>query len=69
MSNPNTPMTNEEYLLDDGAKCPFCHSFNLNAIGGIDADSGEAWQDIECLDCTETWQDVYKLVGYDKPDR
>ena len=30
-----------------------------------ETDSSSAWQNIECNSCKVTWQDVYKLTGYD----
>jgi transposase-like protein len=62
-------MTHEEYISHGGSKCPYCESTNIAADGMLEVDGTDAWQDIECEDCGETWQDVFKLVGYEKPNR
>lgn len=63
---PENPMTDKEYR-DHGANCcPYCGSENIEGDGQIEADSSQAWQDVTCSDCEETWQDVYELVGYEE---
>jgi len=31
----------------------------------VETDDGSAWQEMICFECNATWQDIYKLVGYD----
>lgn len=49
-------------------RCPCCNSDNLrsyekeiNELSQIP----EIHQDILCLDCGETWTDIYTLTGFD----
>jgi uncharacterized Zn finger protein len=44
-----------------GRKCPFCGSYEVT---GEVAELGEMWirLDVECNECREDWQDIYKLV-------
>lgn len=57
------PLTSKQYLEEGGGKCPNCHSSNITAdVVQVDA---EAWAEVTCDDCKATWQDVYKLMGYD----
>jgi transcription elongation factor Elf1 len=48
-----------------GRKCPFCGSYK---VSGGHAELGEMWvrQDVECNNCGEDCQDVYKLVDIEK---
>jgi hypothetical protein len=59
------PRINEEikkkYLKAGGALCPFCGSSDITAEP-VESDGGEAWCDVTCKECEETWKDVYKLV-------
>ena len=43
-----------------GRKCPFCGSYK---VSGGHAELEEMWirQDVECNNCGEDWQDIYKL--------
>lgn len=61
------PMTNEEYVQHSGVRCPYCGSPDLDG-GSVTVDAGAAWQGISCNGCGESWQDQYKLVGYQPED-
>jgi len=56
------PEKAKEYLEQRGLVCPFCGSADIRG-GSMDFDAGEIAQRISCLDCGETWTDVYKLVA------
>jgi len=65
-------MTREQiikYLEGGGQFCPFCTSDNIMANSNIDIVDPEdmvgpgkiALQNIGCLDCNATWEDLYRL--------
>lgn len=56
-------MTDKQYVLHGGGKCPVCRSTNITG-GEVNVDAGTASQEISCGECDATWNDVYKLVGY-----
>ena len=56
-------MSNEEYLSNDGNKCPFCGSESIDG-GTIQTDSDIAWRYCSCDDCNSEWEDQYRMVGY-----
>ena len=51
-----------EYVAHGGAKCPFCHSRELEG-GSQDADGPTIVQTIKCLACGRRWYDVYHLAA------
>ena len=59
-----TVLTEKEYVEMKGTKCPACGSIELEGRS-INIDGGTATQGMSCLDCCATWEDVYKLSGYD----
>ena len=56
-------MTNAEYLDEGGTVCPFCKSHDIQGQE-INIDAGSAWQDVNCNQCSQDWQDTYTLTGY-----
>lgn len=54
-----------EYVKDGGSHCPFCGSYNLTS-DELKIDSLEIHQKIACLECKESWNDIYRLSGYKK---
>ena len=56
-----TPEQKKEYLEKGGQHCPYCHSTDIEG-GTLDAEWNEAWAEVTCKNCGETWQDEYKLV-------
>jgi transposase-like protein len=68
-------LSQKEYVNDCGLKinldtlcrCPFCHSTMIERDGSIEFVENKVLQKIDCLNCDKTWQDVYKLVGYQLP--
>lgn len=61
MKAPNIPMQHEY----DGATCPQCGE--RDTIEGEDFTAGDqsAWQSVHCTHCGASWDDLYKLVGFD----
>ena len=57
------PMTNKEYVEEEGAKCPACRS---NQIEGdsIDIEGKNAYQSCGCNECGAAWIIEYALTGY-----
>lgn len=58
-------MTDAQFLARRGVRCPSCGSDNLSGAGRADTEAGIAWQKISCDDCDATWNDKYKMIGYD----
>lgn len=54
--------TIEEYIKNPSL-CPFCGSEDISG-GSIEVDSGGAWQEVCCANCSNNWYDLYQLVGY-----
>lgn len=57
-------LSQEEYVGMGGDYCPNCESEEIED-GSIDAEFGEARQEVVCNECGFTWTDVYRLVGYE----
>ena len=55
-------MQQEEYLENDGAKCPYCKSINIYRLSQIDPEM--LTSQVECHDCGEIWSETYKLCGW-----
>jgi len=51
----------EQYIAIGGTRCPFCNSDQIEG-DSFDAEGGQVWQRVRCLDCGESWHDVYTLV-------
>jgi hypothetical protein len=49
-----------QYLADGGSKCPFCGSDEIEG-GHMEVDGTTTWQEVTCLKCDESWQDIYQL--------
>ena len=51
----------EAYMESNGLVCPFCRAGSIQG-GFVEIETGKALQEMSCLECEKTWQDVYKLV-------
>jgi len=51
-----------EYIKNKGTKCPFCGSEDIEG-DSFDVNEGKASQEMSCLDCEESWYDIYTLTG------
>jgi len=54
----------KEYTSNGGVPCPLCGSDDIEPTDSVQVGTGCAWQDINCITCQATWQDVYVLDGY-----
>jgi formate dehydrogenase maturation protein FdhE len=50
------------YLADNWDMCPVCLSGDIEG-DAVQAEGGQAWQNIECNECGHKWRDVYTLTG------
>lgn len=60
----STPLSDVQYRQAGGCQCPVCGSDNIEA-NGSDVQGETCYQDVSCNECDASWNDVYKLVGYD----
>jgi len=51
----------KQYVQAGGVKCPFCGSEDVEG-GSMDVDTGYVSQEVTCLECDSTWNDLYKLI-------
>lgn len=65
MAKISTETRQEAYLKRGGSRCPVCNSDQLEGDGPYNADGDYAWHRIKCLRCDSTWNDIYKLSGFD----
>lgn len=54
-----------DYIARNGQFCPNCGSSHIEAEVALEADGLVAWGRIGCSDCESTWNDQYRLVGFD----
>ena len=52
----------KKYVAEGGVNCPVCGSDQVEG-DSFDADQGNAWQNVRCHDCGESWTDEYRLTG------
>lgn len=57
------PLTEEEYVAADGAKCPHCGSTNIQGYESS-FEGKYAFQEVSCGHCFASWSDAYELVGF-----
>ena len=58
-------MTQEEYVMQLGERCPECGSEDIRATEQVESCSRAAYQNVTCNVCGADWTDEYKLIGYD----
>lgn len=53
-------VVDEEYIRNEGSRCPFCNSTNILSVGygGTGNDS-----EVECHDCGHEWLECYTITG------
>ena len=54
----------ENYVANNGHFCPNCGSNNIEANVALEADGLAAWGRVGCSDCESTWNDQYRLIGF-----
>ena len=57
-------LTNEEYVVSQGNKCPACLSVHVRSAAEMQHDVTTCWQDCKCDSCDAEWTDEYNLTGY-----
>lgn len=62
---PDYILPAQDYVTKSGAICPYCRSENLQSGPNTKTDGDYIITTVFCHDCHKTWQDVYRLVGYD----
>lgn len=50
----------QKYLKDQGARCPFCGSEDVEG-GFVEIDCRRAYQKVRCNACNQAWHDGYTL--------
>jgi len=59
------PKNIKKYIKSGGVFCPFCNSDNISADLPIitdDVENGVIKQEVNCWDCGETWEDIWRMV-------
>lgn len=49
------------YMESGGGVCPFCGSDEISG-DSVDIEAQQAWQNVDCQACGQSWRDVYKLA-------
>jgi len=61
---PDEPqITEEEYVAENGAVCPWCLSGDLD-WGPLEAEAQGAIQYVDCNACEKRWLDRHELKGF-----
>lgn len=68
MTKEITKAMEKEYVDHGGVKCLFCGGEDgvngVEIVGGpVEIDGPDAWQDVSCGNCGNSWRDCYKLVS------
>jgi len=50
-----------EYIESKDPKCPYCKEGDIEG-SSVEIDGRYAIQEMECLYCDKTWNDVYALI-------
>lgn len=61
MSAPTIPQQHEY----DGTRCPQCGESHTIEGDEFTAGDQQCWQSVHCTLCGASWDDLYKLVGFD----
>ena len=62
-SEDGAEMSNEEYVKEDGEKCPQCEGKNVEG-DSVEICGRYAYQGMGCQDCDCEWVAEYSLTGY-----
>jgi len=61
------PISNEDYINNEGRNCPYCGSDNL--IGGsLEVEDAKALCHVQCVNCSKTWSETWVMEGYHSND-
>jgi hypothetical protein len=58
---PLTPEERQKYIDDGGGSCPYCGDGDYYG-DSFECESSTVWQNLTCLACHRTWQDVYNSM-------
>lgn len=58
-------LSEAEYVANGGSRCPMCNSFNIRTTDEMDPNGTIGLQEVKCASCGATWQDRWKLDGYE----
>jgi len=65
MDKSNKPKLSSRQYVKIGANvCPSCKSDNING-GPLEVDGVIAWSTVNCAECDATWEDIYRIEGYE----
>jgi len=53
----------ENYIKGEGCFCPHCGSDQIEG-GSFNGEGNLVFQKINCMDCEESWDDVYTLTKF-----
>ncbi|RLD07548.1 MAG: hypothetical protein DRI65_04405 [Chloroflexota bacterium] len=59
---------NAKYVKNGGMKCPRCEDTNIDCGINMQFEDTTIYQDVTCVSCGETWDDVYELVRHNPTD-
>jgi transposase-like protein len=61
--NKNADLLEQDYIKNNGEKCPFCKSDDLVIVDDLHREGKIFIQEVECQSCEKTWKEVFKLIG------
>ncbi len=64
MIHTSEPLTQKQFIEEGGSCCPSCKGSDIESEG-IEVDGSIAWAEVSCNECSATWQELYKICGYD----
>lgn len=67
MNSVEFPLTDKQYVANDGLRCPFCFADDIRGES-FNVENGYVYQEVSCGECGESWEDLYQLVGYIKEE-
>jgi len=56
-----TMIEKKAYISSKGLICPFCRAESVQG-GFIHVEAGKAFQEMDCPECENRWQDIYRLI-------
>ncbi len=60
------PLSNVQYIMQQGFRCPFCHSTDLDTTTPIIPAGDSLTRGVRCLRCNQRWDEIFVLSGYQK---
>ena len=53
------------YQKVNGNRCPLCESEHITVRMPFNAADLDAWRDVECEECEETWREMFTMTMID----